>query len=250
MSGASSAGFRVVGSVFPGWRSVSFLPTHCPLRDVLPAWLARPGPWGPHEGWPWLLTPCLTAIALMSPQSLLFQTAAVKIHTLHEKESFNPLLIMVLLLGSCHSCCTVWLLGPLSGTAVVSSCPCSKGSQRFHNTGRWAGDKPRNILAVLPASVLGVCLGELWETWRSQESSCHYRRGSCAREIIMKPSLCPEDWLTAILRDCGTCFDVSLSWHDWFLLSPSITLAFKHRCCVLRVVLLLWIETKNKKKRG
>lgn len=113
-------------------------------------------------------------------------------------------------------------------TAVVSFCPCSKGSQCFHNTGRWAGNKPRNILQVLPASAL--C--ELWVTWRSQESSYHYRRGSCAKEIIlMKPSLSPQDWLTGILRDCGACFN--LSWHYWIILSPSITLAFEHRCCVL-----------------
>lgn len=171
-----------------------------------------------------------------SPLSFLFQTAAVKIHTLHEKESRYPLLIMVLLVGSCHSCYTVWLCSKcfLPGTAVVSFCPCSKGSQCFHNTGRWAGNKPRNILEVLPASALCVWLCEPWETWRSQESSCHYRRGSCAKELIlMKPSLSPEDWLTGILRDCGACFNVSLSLHCWIILSPSITLAFKHRYCVL-----------------
>lgn len=37
ISGVSIADFRVMSSVFPGWRSVS-------LRDVLPAWLGRAGP--------------------------------------------------------------------------------------------------------------------------------------------------------------------------------------------------------------
>lgn len=53
----------------------------------------------PHEGWPWLHTLYFAASALVTqkpPQSLLFQTAAVKMYIFHGKEGCYWLFVITL----------------------------------------------------------------------------------------------------------------------------------------------------------
>lgn len=80
-----------------------------------------------HEGWPWLHAPCLAAVALIpqkSPQSLLFQTVAVKRHVFSWQRGLLPPFLNSTLVCSCYR---DWLLGLLPGTCCSVLLPLLRG---------------------------------------------------------------------------------------------------------------------------
>lgn len=133
----------------PGWTSVTFLPAHAPPGDVLPVWLARAGPCGGVI--PTRAGPDCTLLALQPlpwshrSQSLLFQTVAVKRHVFSWQRGLLPPFLNSTLVCSCYR---DWLLSLLPGTCCSVLLPLLRGLPVKHycNTGKWARNKPGNIL--------------------------------------------------------------------------------------------------------
>ena len=153
-----------------------------------------------------------------------------------------------------------WLPRLLPHTAVVSFCPCSKGSPFVFPLRREASYRPTPGMSGTSSCISPGCLavravgdaGELGQPLSSPEGSCARRSSWWSPPCHLGSYLWPSEitkGTSRILRDLGTCLSVSLSWHYWILLSPATTMAFKQRSCS-ELSSVLWVKITKKDRNN